>query len=282
MTHAFGSCANEEKLLPTNEFKQEAAMERLTIPTLEELRTVSWDRSDAPGMGLFGFAGRDIRSRSFNLLRTQLTRLAETKGWKSFGVVSAAPGAGKSFVSANLAAAMSLTPGRQVYLFDFDLRRPSVARNFGFSPEIGLERFLSGDTASLTDIGYRLDEERLAIFPSAPTSLPSAELLTGVPMTQMMTAMHQLPDQLFRICDLPPAFANDDAALVAKHLDAYLLVVEQGRTTAKQIRDTMEFLEPTPCAGTVLNRYVGGIAGGDYGFGYSQSSYSGYFDQLGE
>jgi protein-tyrosine kinase len=81
------------------------------------------------------------------------------------------------------------------------------------------------------------------------------------------------------ICDLPPAFANDDAALVAKLLDAYLLVVEQGKTTAKQIRDTMGFLEPTPCAGTILNRYVGGLAGGDYGFGYSQTAYSGYFDK---
>lgn len=240
---------------------------------------VGWDRSDGPGLGLFGFAGRDIRSRSFNLLRTQLARLSEAKGWRKFGIVSATPGAGKSFVSANLAAAMSLTPGQQVYLFDFDLRRPSVASNFGISPDSGLERYLSGETASLSKVGCRLGDERLAIFPSMSTELPSAELLTGAPMARLMSAVQGLPEKTICLCDLPPAFANDDAALVAKHLDGYLLVVEQGKTTAKQIRDTLDFLEPTPCAGTILNRYVGGLTGGDYGFGYAQNSYAGYFDE---
>ena len=239
---------------------------------------IDWDRSEGPNLGLFGFAGRDIRSRSFNLLRTQLARLFEAKGWRKFGIVSATPGAGKSFVSANLAASMSLTPGQQVYLFDFDLRRPSVARNFGISPEGGLERFLSGDTVSLLEVGCRLGNERLAIFPSMSTRLSSAELLTGSPMAQLMSALQVLPAETVCLCDLPPAFANDDAALVAKHLDAYLLVIEQGKTTAKQIRATLDFLEPTPCAGTVLNRYVGGLSGGDYGFGYAQNAYAGYFD----
>ena len=86
--------------------------------------------------------------------------------------------------------------------------------------------------------------------------------------------MRALPPGALVLCDMPPAFANDDAVLIAEKLDAFLLVVEQGVTTASQVKDTIKFLSPTPCLGTVLNRFEGGL-GNSYGYGYG---YGGKYD----
>ncbi len=90
--------------------------------------------------------------------------------------------------------------------------------------------------------------------------------------------MRNLPDDVICICDLPPAFANDDAAIVLSELDAYLFVVEEGVTTARQVRDSIDLLKPSLCMGTIFNRYHGGIGGDDYGFGYGTSrDYDAYY-----
>ena len=69
------------------------------------------------------------------------------------------------------------------------------------------------------------------------------------------------------IVDLPPVFASDDTLLTAARLDGYLLVVEYGRNTAEQVRESLRLLDPTPCLGTILNRYKGGLFDA-YGYGY--------------
>ena len=94
----------------------------------------------------------------------------------------------------------------------------------------------------------------------------------------LVKAMRALDDRYLCLCDLPPAFANDDAAIVLQQLDAYLLVVEEGKTTARQVRDAIEVLRPAPCMGTVLNRYRTSLGTDDYGFGYwSQRGYDSYY-----
>jgi hypothetical protein len=58
--------------------------------------------------------------------------------------------------------------------------------------------------------------------------------------------------------------------LSMRYLDAYLLVVDHGRTTARQIDETLALMAPAQCIGTVLNRYQGGIADA-YGYGYGDT-----------
>ena len=69
------------------------------------------------------------------------------------GVVSATPNVGKSFVSANLAAAMSRDPRFQTYLMDLDLRRGTIKDIFGIEPQTGLIEYLDG--AQLSDELFR-------------------------------------------------------------------------------------------------------------------------------
>lgn len=247
----------------------------VTIPTAAELPLLPLDYDHLAERKIVGFDSRDMRSRAFNLLRSQVAKRLSKNGMKILGVTSAAPNAGKSFISTNLAAALSRMPDRDVYLFDFDLRRGSLAREFGLQSGRGLGLFLEDKVPDLRDIGHRVGENGFAFFPCFASMDRSAELFAGEPFKALMAALRALPDNAIVLCDLPPAFANDDAAVICEHLDAYLMIVEQGHTTRKQVIGTREMLDPTPCLGSVLNRYDGGWSD-PYSYGYG-NPYGKYF-----
>lgn len=233
---------------------------------------------DVVKRGVFGFNSRDRRSRPFNLLRSQVVKLMKAHGWTKIGITSATPGVGKTFISCNLAASMSRMPDSQTLLFDLDLRRGSVAAQYDLYGQQGIDAYLNGELDSLASVGRRVMGSNLTIYPSYRVEESSSELLAGGRMRALNEAMQQLPNDYICLCDLPPAFANDDASIALEQLDAYLLVVEEGRTTARQVRDAIELLAPARCLGTVLNRYNGVMGGDDYGFGYwRQGSYDAYY-----
>ena len=67
------------------------------------------------------------------------------------------------------------------------------------------------------------------------------------------------------ICDLPPVFANDDAAIIMESLDGYMIVAQDGKTTQREIEATVEMLGHERLAGVVLNKYRGGMVSEGYG-----------------
>nr|WP_245842947.1 CpsD/CapB family tyrosine-protein kinase [Sphingomonas laterariae] len=227
---------------------------------------------------IYGFNSRDQRSRPFNLLRSQVLKMARARDWTLIGVTSATPRVGKSFIASNLGAALARSPDMHTYLFDLDLRRSSIAEYFNLEEGAGITEYLDGQLPDLSTVARDVAGERLTLFPSFSNQLHSAELLAGAPMARLIEDMRRIPGNHICICDLPPVFANDDAVIIAQQIDAYILVVEEGVTTRKQVRDTLNLLAPAPCLGTVLNRYQGGLIGDDYGYGYGQSQkYAEYY-----
>lgn len=250
-----------------------AALAAQMLGGVSEASIVPRDNLDP---GLVGFMGRDQRSRAFNLLRTQIVRMV-ADGKRIIGLTSPTPQVGKTFVISNLSASMSRIPEMQTFLFDFDLRRGSVAQRFGIPGGFGLADYLSGDVDSIEGMARRIDDEKLVIYPTFEKEMYSSELMASSRFSSLIEAMRSVRESAIFLCDLPPVFANDDAMIACEHLDGYLLVVEDGVTTSKQLKDSMRLLGPEKCMGTVLNRYIQGF-GGDYGFGYgSQGSYAEYY-----
>ena len=227
---------------------------------------------------IIGFDNRDARARPFNLLRTSFAKKLKEDGHRLIGITSATPAAGKSFLSMNLASSLSRVVEEPIFLVDLDIRRASLADEIGLVPEYGIESYLEGTVDTLAGIGRRIDGTSLGIFPTIRRSRNTAELLAGERFTQMITTLRNRSEASVILFDLPPAFANDDAMISLAQLDGFVLVVDAGKTTRRHVQDVMAMLYPTPCIGSILNRYQGGL-GDSYGYGYGGPDYSKYYER---
>jgi protein-tyrosine kinase len=242
----------------------------------DAIRTLDIPSSQLEAQNVVGFRNADTRARPFKLLRSQILRRAHEDGLKVLGITSAAPNVGKTFVATNLAAALSRIADMNVILIDLDLHRPAVATRFGFSPDSkGIHDVLSGD-ADMEDVAYRIGEERLIVIPGFRRDVATGELLTSARGDAMFAGMHALGSNTVVLVDMPPIFADDDAVIISKHLDGYLLIAQDGRTTSKQVKETVRMLAPTPLVGSVLNRFRAQLLMDDYGYGMSYG-YGGYY-----
>jgi protein-tyrosine kinase len=244
----------------------------LLASDLEALPVSITDEAELEAQCIVGFNSRDIRSRPFNLLRTQVLRKMRERKWKILAITSDAPNAGKSFVTTNLAAALGQLADVKVIALDLDLRRASLGARMGVFADNGLSDYLKGKVERVSDLGVRVQPLNVALFPSSPASLNSAELLVGPRITSLFESIRALPDDYIALIDLPPVFANDDAMAVMQLVDAYMFVIEEGVTTQRQVRDAMNLLSPVECIGAVLNRYVE-QPGDSYGYSGNYERY---------
>ena len=237
------------------------------VPPLPHAGAIALSHDTSEDCRLFGFDESDENTRPFNLLRTQVARMMDESGDRLIGITSPTPGAGKTYVSLNLAAAMASLNSRPVVLCDLDLRRGSVRAILENDLPTDLSAYLRGDTSDWTDALYRIEGSGLYVAPCVPNPRGSSELLSAASFGHLIEGLRALPDEAIVLVDLPPVFASDDTLLTAGRLDGYLLVVEYGRNTAEQVKELLRLLDPTPCLGTILNRYKGGLFDA-YGYGY--------------
>lgn len=223
------------------------------------------------------FDSRDLRSRPFNLMRTRFTKQLELQKMRMVGITSPAPTTGKSLLSVNLAAAIARLKDTAVVLADLDLRRGSVGETLGLPVERGIAGYLEGRVAQVEDCAVSIAGVPLAVLPTELATGDSSVLLSGDRYEALIEWLRAQARHAIVIVDLPPVFANDDAMILMEALDGYLMVVDSGKTTAKQVRSAVELLKPAAALGSVLNRYKGGVLD-SYGYG-SGASYSRYYDR---
>lgn len=193
------------------------------------------------------------------MLRGRLVALRQERNWRALGVVSATPGVGKSFVSASLAAAMSRDPRFETFLIDLDLRRGTLKDIFAIETDGGLRSYLEDEDNHSEVTAFRPAGEKLMIIPNSPGNIRSAEVLAGQRMTHFMRALRGSNERNFFLFDLPPVYANDDAATIIEQLDGYIFVAEEGKTTQQEVESAIELLGHERLAGVVLNKYRGGL-----------------------
>lgn len=233
------------------------------FPARAQAIEFAWSAPTARRRLVHGFDSRNASSRSFNLIRSKLVALQRERGWRMLGVVSATPNVGKSFVSANLAASMSRDPRFQTYLLDLDLRRGTIKDIFGIETDAGIIEYLEQSQSTLP--AFAPAGQDLIIVPTVAGLVPSSELLAGERGSALFRAMQSSDERNFFVCDLPPVFANDDAAIIMEALDGYVVVAQDGKTTQREVEAAVEMLGHERLAGVVLNKYRGGLVSEGYG-----------------
>lgn len=190
---------------------------------------------------------------AYKMLRAQVLRRMDQLNANSLAVLSPTAGDGKTLTAINLAIAIAAESTRTVLLVDFDLRNPGVHRRFNVQPETGVEHALENNRpvqeAMIKIKGY----DRLTLLPALNRVEHSSELLSGATIAALVAELRSRYANRIIIFDLPPVLQADDALTFSKHVQAGLIVVNEGITKREDVVQTLRLLQDLKIVGTVLN-----------------------------
>ena len=193
------------------------------------------------------------------LLRTQVVSKLNETGGNSLLVTSALPGEGKTFVSINLGVSLSRELDRTVLIVDADLKNPvkqhyDFARDFfGINGNHGLADYLLGQI-ELPEPFVNPGIDRLTLLPAGKQLPNSAELLNSSRMKALVAQLKDsYPSDHILIFDSPSLLCSDPLVL-SEFVDGILIVVEENRTRANDLKHAVDLLRNKNILGTVLNK----------------------------
>jgi capsular exopolysaccharide synthesis family protein len=195
----------------------------------------------------------DKRAEPYRQLRTQVLQKLRANSWKTLAVTSPNSGAGKTVTAVNLAISLSKEVNQTVMLVDLDLRSPSVLKVLGINAEKGLMHHLKGE-ASVAELLINPSLERLVLLAGEQEPGYSSEILSSPAMRALIDDLTSRYESRILIFDLPALLDNDDALAFIPAVDAALLVVEDGMTTADELERSLQLLEGTNLIGSILNK----------------------------
>lgn len=189
---------------------------------------------------------------------------------KSIAITSAAPGAGKSFISVNLAAVAALAD-QKVCLIDADMRRGSLWRYMGKKRnEPGLAEFLANDV-TLEDILDKGPVPGLSFIGTGKFPPNPSELLMRDQFRNLLTELDKRFD--LTIIDCPPALAVTDPVIIGRAAGSTIAIARHTVTPLAEIEALSKTLQTggVSLVGAVLNGFDPrkGKAGYSYSYSYA-------------
>ncbi|WP_434053674.1 MAG: polysaccharide biosynthesis tyrosine autokinase [Roseibium sp.] len=173
---------------------------------------------------------------------------------KIIGIVSAYSGEGKSTVSKNFASLLA-SLGTKTLLMDCDLRNPGLSQGVAPRAEAGLlEVFLDG--RSMSSVLVREPDSGLVMVPTVLRQGIShtSEILASPSMKKLLSAASDHFEYI--IIDLPPLAPVVDVRAFANQVDAFLMVVEWGKTPRQTVRAAIanDRRLADKCLGILINK----------------------------
>jgi len=191
-------------------------------------------------------------SEAFRSLRTNLEFASVQKPIHTLLVTSPEPSEGKTTVAINLAAIFSQAK-QFVILIDADMRHPNVHRYMGLSNHDGLSNLFRDQSNVLKVSRKKVEFPKMSIITTGNLPPNPAELLGSDRMSIILEELHSISDMI--IIDTPPSLVADAQVLAAK-VDAVLLVIKPGVTSADAALSSLETFRRAGArvVGVVLNR----------------------------
>ena len=188
-------------------------------------------------------------------------------------VTSTVPGEGKSTIALNLGAALAQMENTLV--IGGDLRRPSLAKKCGLTPNHpGLSHFVSG-TAKLEDCIEHLEELNMHVMPAGIIPPNPLEMISSKKFVQALKFLRERFDRI--VIDSAPVQAVSDALILASNADSVIYVVKADSTSATQAQKGIASVVGSnePLTGIVLNQFDVKKSSSYYGDKYYQ--YGNYY-----
>ncbi|HHC2209076.1 TPA: polysaccharide biosynthesis tyrosine autokinase [Klebsiella pneumoniae] len=213
----------------------------------------------------------DLAIEAIRGLRTSL-HFAMMESRNNILMISgASPNAGKTFISSNLAAVISQS-GKKVLFIDTDMRKGYAHKLFNVQPENGLSDYLS-KRIELEKVIKQTSIAGLEFISRGMIPPNPAELLMHQRMGEFLNLANEHYDMV--ILDTPPILAVTDAAVIGNYAGTTLLVARFELNTTKEMTIAFKRFDQSGInvKGCILNGIVK-KASSYYGYGYHLYGYS--------
>jgi Mrp family chromosome partitioning ATPase len=205
------------------------------------------------------------KSLRFLLARVQTSDANGLPG--RVALTSALRGEGVSYITRSLATVISYDTDASVCLVDLNWKNPppANAKAKAKAKAAPTETDTRPTLAEAVEQGLDVTE---IVHPTANPRLSFvAPGIVARPRRPAMASSRALEDVIDKLAeqfdhlllDLPSVLASSDALTLAQLADAYLLVVQQGVTSASQVQGALDELEARKPLGIVLNRFESNV-----------------------
>jgi tyrosine-protein kinase Etk/Wzc len=196
----------------------------------------------------------DIAIEAIRSMRTALHFGMIDAKTNSVLLTSAAPGAGKSFVSVNLAV-VAAQAGQRVCLIDADMRRGYLRRYFDLAKTTpGLAELLALET-TLDEVLRPGGVPGLSVITSGRYPPNPSELLMRPEFSSLLKSLNTRFDLI--LVDSPPALAVTDPVVMGRAVDATIVVARHLETMLGEVEAVKGAFQNAgvKLTGAVLNGY---------------------------
>lgn len=210
---------------------------------------------------------RDAVNEAFRVCRTNLEFMSRGSDKHVIITTSFNPGSGKTFVSSNLGAALSIK-GFKVLLIDGDLRHASLSKLVN-SPKKGLSNYLSGEKIDVESILVKAEGyDNLEILPVGIIPPNPSELVGSKEFATLISSMRSKYDYI--IIDCPPFNIVADTQIISEMADRTIFIVRAGlldKVMLGELEDIYQSGRLTNLS-ILLNATDMSSSHGGYGYGY--------------
>ena len=254
-------------------------LEGIDIPFIGEIPLYSTDKKK-PKKGhekrsiVVKHGKRDVINEAFRVLRTNLEFMNDKE--KSSNVIivtSFNPGSGKTFLTMNIAASLTLK-GAKVLVIDGDMRHGSTSTYVG-KPGTGLSDYLSGGIKEIDNILVESNEcNGLYVIPIGSTPPNPTELLHGERFKELIGKMRKQFDYI--LIDCPPIDIVADTQIIEENADRTIFVIRAGLLDRDMLYELEEIYEEKRLRNISLILNGTYASQGRYGYRYGYSYSYGY------
>nr|WP_067297880.1 AAA family ATPase [Marinobacterium profundum] len=169
-------------------------------------------------------------------------------------VSSCHAGEGKTFTALNLALSMVTEHDRCVLLVDADVINPNLSRRLNISDKaLGLLDYLKGK-AEVSDIIQSTSIPNFKVVSAGTRHHHATEMIASERMKLFMKELSSRYSDRIVIFDTSPLLGASETSVLAKMTGQALIVIEEARTSQRQVERALSLLQPKMAIGLVLNK----------------------------
>lgn len=240
-------------------------VDNLSVPFLGEIPQRIRAKGETKQPIVVKAESKDAVSEAFRIMRTNLSFMGSTAAHRlqTIMVTSMNVGAGKTFISSNLAMTLALA-GKKVVLVDLDIRKGSLSKRIHVH-QTGVTNFLSGEVTQVKDIVTKSDyHENLSVVGKGPVPPNPAELLLSPRLNELVEQLKAMFDYV--ILDNVPSNMVADAMIVNRVADLTLYVIRAGKMDRRQLPEVERLYTEKKLNNMAI--VLNGVSEFHHGYGY--------------